>query len=163
MSADFHSLEIVLLPEFERRRVLLTHDVRFRSILFDSEHPSDGHHFWKLHCLLHDGRTDWKSLAFLVSMFDFGDTVCLEGQVVWHFHRAYGKMPRPGLEYSSGFRGAPGEMIPRFIGEVPALFRAFDRVVSRCSPPSRFSQFMMSSLPFLRRRYFQSLSYEPAT
>jgi hypothetical protein len=163
MSADCHSLENVLLPEFERRRASLSHDARFKNVLFDPEHTTDGHHIWRLHCFSPDGRTDWKCLSFLISMFDFGDTVCLGGQVTWHFHRAYGKMPRPGLEYSSGFRGVPDEMIPCFIGAVPALFRAFDKVVSHCSPPSRFRQFMMSSFPFLRRRYFHSLSYEAAT
>ena len=81
MSADYHSFEIVLLPEFDRRRASLWQDARFKNIHFETEHPRDGHHFWKLHCHSWDGQTDWKCLAFLVSMFDFGDKVCLGGQV----------------------------------------------------------------------------------
>ncbi len=163
MPADYHSVEDVVLPEFERRCALLSQDVRFKSILFDPEHSGDGHHFWKLYCHSRDGLADWRCLALLVSMFDFGATVILGGQIHWHFPQARGQIPRWGLEYSSGFRGEPSEMIPRFIGEVPGLFRAFDRVVARCSPPSRFRQFIMSSFPSLWRHHCESLSHEAAT
>lgn len=164
MRVDFHTLENVLLPEIERRCASLRQDRRFGNIDFNSHHDGNTHHFWRLYCFAAASRADWTALSMVIHMIPLGPVVSLGAQIRWSFPRPRGQMPRSGHVYSAGhFQGPPDDTISDFIRALPALFRAFDRVVARGRPPSRLSQFLMVMFPLVRQRYYRLLSHATAT
>src|ERR1700733_7113399 len=87
-----------------------------------------------------DKKTGWHSLWLRVSMILTNEKALGGGQIEWVFPRAHGQLPRPGREYAAGIKSCPPEaFVNDLIEKVPALFRAFDAVVARGGPPSRFN------------------------
>jgi hypothetical protein len=123
-----------LLPELGRRRTALEHDHRFvRTVLLSDFEET--RYVWRLDCYSRTGKPDWSHLSLQVAMIFSGPEVALQGQIDWHFPRAYGALPRPGHEYSTPtIHGSLDDSIAKFIRALPPLFGAFDEAVKRGSP-----------------------------
>lgn len=136
------ALEVALLPELERRRVLLSEDARFAETKVVSLRHADLVHTIGLRCHPVSAATAEESYSVYVNIFGVSG-IGLRGFACWDQpfiidrlpgYTIYEAMTRP-------FRLESVNRLDEFLALLPALFGGFERGIRRGRPPSSLRQF----------------------
>jgi hypothetical protein len=135
------ALEAALLPELERRRVLLTEDARFAEAEVVSIRHADAVHTVALTCHPVSAATTEESYFVLVNVLGvFG--IRLRGFVAWSQPFVRDRLPGYTV-YEARTRPYRLDSVDRlegFLALLPTLFAGFDRGIRRGRPPSPLRQ-----------------------
>ena len=135
------ALEVVLLPELERRRVLLSEDARFDETKVVSLRHADVVHTIGLTCHPVSAATAEESYSVHVNIIGLSG-IGLRGFACWDQpfiidrlpgYTIYEAMTRP-------FRLESLNRLDEFLALLPALFSGFERGIRRGWPPSALRQ-----------------------
>src|SRR5689334_11406867 len=131
MHPSLQKLDSELRPRLEERFASLEQTNQFARVRLIADFDPGHLYTWRLYCHSH-GEAKWKCLTLGITVILIENQAVGCGSIDWIFPRARGQMPRPGREYgtSTGHHSME-EMVNRLLQELPALFRAFDRVVER--------------------------------
>jgi hypothetical protein len=136
------ALEFALLPELERRRVLLAEDIRFAEAKVVSLRHADVVHTIGLTCRRVSAVTAEEGYCVYVNIIGVSG-IGLRGFACWNQpyvldrlsgYAIYEAMTRP-------YRLESVDRLGEFLALMPALFSGFERGLRRGGPPSTLRQF----------------------
>jgi hypothetical protein len=146
-----------LLPELERRRLLLSSDGRFSRVCLNSDTADDHSLVWTLTCFAQPGDS-WDRLSFWTMAAILVSEIGLQGQVHWRLRESAAPRHSDFVEARTLLTHAtPGVAFRQFDAELSFLLTAFDTVAARGRPPNILSRLAISFLPGFRSRHQRAL------
>jgi hypothetical protein len=136
------ALEVALLPELERRRLLLSQDARFAGTKVFSLRHADVVHTIGLTCHPVSAATAEESYSVYVNIIGVSG-IGLRGFASWDQPFIIDRLPGYSIHeaMTHPFRLESVNRLDEFLALLPALFGGFERGIRRGRPPSALRQF----------------------